>query len=242
MAEHPVFSVTVDLVVLTIRDGALQRAAGPPGRSPPYRGGWALPGGFVAARRGPRRRRRPRAGRGDRARPAPAGHLEQLATLRRAPAATRAGGWSPWPTWPCCPTCRPRWPASDAAGGRLASGRPRRPAARLRPRPDPRRRPGTGPGEAGVHPAGHRVLPARVHRRRAARGLRGGLGRAAGPAQLPPQGDRHRGFVEPVGALDRRRPGPPGPAVPARRPADHLHPPLLRGHPVSDPDSRTLAA
>jgi 8-oxo-dGTP diphosphatase len=40
------FSVTVDLVVLTIRDGALcalliRRGA------PPYRGRWALPGGFV---------------------------------------------------------------------------------------------------------------------------------------------------------------------------------------------------
>jgi 8-oxo-dGTP diphosphatase len=42
----PEFSVTVDLVVLTIREGALcalliRRGA------PPYRGRWALPGGFV---------------------------------------------------------------------------------------------------------------------------------------------------------------------------------------------------
>jgi 8-oxo-dGTP diphosphatase len=42
------FAVTVDLVVLTVRDGALsvllvQRGA------EPYRGRWALPGGFVDA-------------------------------------------------------------------------------------------------------------------------------------------------------------------------------------------------
>ncbi|CAA9273477.1 MAG: Hypothetical Nudix-like regulator [uncultured Corynebacteriales bacterium] len=46
MPEFPPFAVTVDLVVLTVRDGALQalliRRA-----EPPYAGRWALPGGFV---------------------------------------------------------------------------------------------------------------------------------------------------------------------------------------------------
>jgi len=50
-AYDPV-AVTVDVVALTIRDGALhvllvQRA------EPPYQGRWALPGGFVRAGRGP---------------------------------------------------------------------------------------------------------------------------------------------------------------------------------------------
>lgn len=46
MPEHPPFAVTVDLVVLTVRDGKLQallvRRA-----EEPYEGSWALPGGFV---------------------------------------------------------------------------------------------------------------------------------------------------------------------------------------------------
>ncbi len=46
MPSFPTYAVTVDLVVLTVRDGALaallvRRAAAP------YRGRWALPGGFV---------------------------------------------------------------------------------------------------------------------------------------------------------------------------------------------------
>jgi 8-oxo-dGTP diphosphatase len=41
-----VFAVTVDLVVLTIRDGALSALLIRRG-IPPYRGRWALPGGFV---------------------------------------------------------------------------------------------------------------------------------------------------------------------------------------------------
>lgn len=46
MPEFPPFAVTVDLVVLTVRDGSLQallvRRA-----EEPYAGEWALPGGFV---------------------------------------------------------------------------------------------------------------------------------------------------------------------------------------------------
>jgi 8-oxo-dGTP diphosphatase len=44
--EKSVFAVTVDLVVLTIRDGALCALLIRRG-IPPYRGRWALPGGFV---------------------------------------------------------------------------------------------------------------------------------------------------------------------------------------------------
>jgi 8-oxo-dGTP diphosphatase len=43
---HPPFAVTVDLVVLTVRDGSLQVLTVRRG-GPPYQGEWALPGGFV---------------------------------------------------------------------------------------------------------------------------------------------------------------------------------------------------
>lgn len=45
-SEHPVFSVTVDIVVLTIRDGALSALVVRRGGEP-FAGRWALPGGFV---------------------------------------------------------------------------------------------------------------------------------------------------------------------------------------------------
>ena len=44
--DHPPFAVTVDLVVLTIRDGDLQVLLVKRGENP-HKGAWALPGGFV---------------------------------------------------------------------------------------------------------------------------------------------------------------------------------------------------
>jgi 8-oxo-dGTP diphosphatase len=48
MAEYPRFAVTVDLVVLTVRDESLCVLLIRRG-SEPFRGRWALPGGFVEA-------------------------------------------------------------------------------------------------------------------------------------------------------------------------------------------------
>ena len=45
-ADYPPFAVTVDLVVLTLRDGALHVLLVERGADP-WRGRWALPGGFV---------------------------------------------------------------------------------------------------------------------------------------------------------------------------------------------------
>src|SRR4029077_6691940 len=44
--KYPPFAVTVDLVVLTVRDDALKVLAVRRGE-PPFEGRWALPGGFV---------------------------------------------------------------------------------------------------------------------------------------------------------------------------------------------------
>lgn len=45
-SDYPILHVTVDIVVLTVRDGELCALAIRRGE-PPYRGRWALPGGFV---------------------------------------------------------------------------------------------------------------------------------------------------------------------------------------------------
>jgi 8-oxo-dGTP diphosphatase len=45
-SDYPPFAVTVDLVVLTVRDDALQALVVRRG-SAPFEGRWALPGGFV---------------------------------------------------------------------------------------------------------------------------------------------------------------------------------------------------
>ena len=176
-SDYPPFAVTVDLVVLTVRDDALQALARTPGER-------ALRGSLGAARRvrpgrrGPRRGRRAGAGRGDRAaadrrtsgaardlrRPAPrpsdAGRLGRPPRARRRPA--HAGG-------------RQRRRRCPLAAGRRSARR--QPSAGLRPRPDPARRGGAGPGQAGVHAAGDGVL------RRASspsRELRGSTRRSGG--------------------------------------------------------------
>ena len=49
MAAYPPFAVTVDLVVLTVRDAAF-KVLGVKRSEEPFRGRWALPGGFVRPR------------------------------------------------------------------------------------------------------------------------------------------------------------------------------------------------
>ena len=55
--EHPAFAVTVDVVILTVLDDRLQVLLVERGVEP-FRGQWALPGGFKTPRRDARRGRR----------------------------------------------------------------------------------------------------------------------------------------------------------------------------------------
>lgn len=78
MADRPTFAVTVDLVVLTVRDSALNVLLVQRGGEP-YWGRWALPGGFVQADEDlPDAAERELAEETGLAEPA--GHLEQLAS------------------------------------------------------------------------------------------------------------------------------------------------------------------
>src|SRR5947209_7887518 len=172
-AFEPV-AVTVDVVALTIRDGALdvllvQRGV------PPFEEQWALPGGFVRSR--------------------PAEDLDEAAVRELAEETGQRPGRIHLEQLASygSPGRDPRMRVISVAYLMFAPELPEPHAgtdaqARIRPRADPRRRPGAGPVQARVHPAGHRVRGGRVHHRRAAGGLRDGLGRAAPRGELPPQG------------------------------------------------------
>lgn len=155
--------------------------------------------------------------------------------------ATPGCGWSAWHTWCSPPTCphpaRAATPTAPAGLRRRTPGRPRpdRHEPRLRPRADPRRRRRAGPLEDRVLLAGHGLLPAGVHRRRAAPGVRGGVGRGARPAQLPPQGHRDPRVPGPRGRDDDPSGRQARPAVQGRRrdpaqPADAAAGSLTRRH------------
>ena len=222
------FAVTVDLVVLTIRDGALQLLLVRRG-IPPYQGSWALPGGFVRHRRGPRRRRRPGAGRGDRADPAgrPPGAAGQLRHARPRPAGAGGHGRLPGPA-PDLPDPggRQRRRGRAAAGARSPTGR------QLAFDHDRILADGLERARAKLEytPLATRVLPAGVHDRRAARRLRDGLGHPLDPRNFHRKVTGTPGFVSPAGRAtegDRGRPA----QLFRRGPATRLHPPMLRPEP-----------
>ena len=183
--DYPPVAVTVDLVVLTIRDDALQVLLVRRGEEP-FAGALALPGGFVrpeeslsqAAARELAEETRLTLG---------AAHLEQLASYGdpgRDPR-MRVVTVAYLALAPEMPLPRAGTDAADARWVTAADVLERRRPG-VRPSADPGRRRGTGAGEARVHPAGGRVLPARVHHRAAAPRLRDRVGNQPGPAQLPP--------------------------------------------------------
>ena len=223
----PPFAVTVDLVVLTIRDGALAvllvtarrgPGAGRRGRSRRLR----------AARRGPSVSGRARELAEETGLGLSAVHLEQLASYGdpgRDPR-MRVVTVAYLALAPELPAPRPA--GGDAAGSAdCGAGARSGPRAGVRPWPDPRGRPRTRPREARVHAAGRRVLPAGVHGRPAARRLRGRVGHHARPAELPPQGHRHPGLRHPGGRGGGRERGRPAQLY-RKGSAATLYPPLLR--------------
>ncbi|GAA4073856.1 NUDIX domain-containing protein [Microbacterium laevaniformans] len=219
------FAVAADLVVLTIRDRALHVLLVERGIAPAA-GMWALPGGFVLpdedAEATAYRELAEETG-------VTAGvHLEQVRTYS-APDRDPRGrvvtvAWlalAPDLGEPAAGIGRTLGPVVARRGGRE-----RRAAAGLRPRRDLRRRPRAGAREARVLRARDGFLPARVHDRAAARGLRSGLGSARRPAQLPPQDHRRRGLRRADGGMARDG-GRPAQLF-RRGPVGQLQPPFTR--------------
>ena len=214
-------------------DRPRRRAAGaarPRGASRRIKGRWALPGGFVLRRRGPRRRP-PTAscaeetGLGDRR------STSSSSPPTAHPAVTRGAGWSRSPTSRSCPTCPTPVAGSDAADARWRRSTPCSTPARLAFDHD--RILGDGverarakleytPLAAAFCPAGSRSPSCGGSTRR--------LGHAARPAQLPPQGHRHARLRR-----DRRDDDPAG------RPAGRALP-GRRGHAAGAADAARLTA
>lgn len=104
----------------------------------------------------------------------------------------------------------------------------------------------SGPAQDRVLLAGHRFLPAGVHGRRTAQGVRSGLGCRARPEELPPQGNGHARVPGALRRHDHQAGGPSRAAVPVGRghrpqptdaPARGLIP-LRRGESPPTPNGR----
>lgn len=200
------FAVTVDLAVFTVREARLHVLLVERGQAP-YKGRWALPGGFVLPRESAEEAaRRELAEETGLTQKSVCGfHLEQLRTYTDPDRDPRMRVVSV-----AYAALVPDLPEPRGGGGRgprPVVGRGRHRAARLRPRPHPGGRPRPDRGQARVLLPGHRLLPRRVHPRRAPAGLRDRLGRRARPAQLQAQGPHHA----------RLRPGRGRTAAPHRR-------------------------
>ena len=212
---YPPVAVTVDLVVLTIRESRLCALTVCRGEAP-FKGSWALPGGFV-------RQSEDLAAAAARELYEETGfavevvHLEQLASYgdpRRDPRmrVVTVAYLALAPDLPL-PTA-----GSDAAGARWSTvstllADPRQLAF------DHHRVLTDGVEralQAGVHAVGHGILCAGVHRGRATPGLRGGVGHPARSAQLPPQGYRGARLSAGHRTADHARRRPGGPALPVR--------------------------
>ena len=229
--EFPPFAVTVDLAVFTIRAGLLavllvRR------RDHPYRGYWALPGGFVRASES--------AGEAALRELAEetgvttfTGHLEQLRTysdpgrdsrmrvVSVAHVALAPGLPEPRPGGDA--TAARWWPAEDLG---LEDGGPDAPRlafdhAEILADALERVR-----SKLEYTTLATSFVDGAVHPGRSAARLRGGVGPGAGPGELPPQGAGHRGFRGRGAAVAGSR-GWPGRGPPA---ADVL--PRRRGHPA----------
>ncbi|CAN3983137.1 hypothetical protein KPATCC21470_5843 [Kitasatospora purpeofusca] len=148
-SAFPPFAVTVDLVVLTVREHALCALLVRRGE-PPYQGYWALPGGFVRPDEGLAEAasrelaeetglRAPTAPGTTRPVPVRPGPTWSSSPPTATPSATRGCGSSASPTWCSHPTCRPR----ARAATRAVPGGPRSPSSSARTGPTVFRSPST---------------------------------------------------------------------------------------------------
>ena len=250
---HPAVGVTVDVVALTIRDGALKVMLIERER-PPFEGTWALPGAFVAPRPdGTWETLEELAARAlaEESGVADLGghHLEQLATFGAPDRDPRMRvisiGYLVFA--PDLPEAVPGACRPDRGMGDGETRRHRhRPRPGLRSRADPRGGPGARPGTPRVHDARHRVPADAVHAQRPPVGVRVGLGHGPGPLEPAPEGPgcrRVRGAHRAGGHARRGRTGSPRRALPGRprgdpQPAHHAtsHP---RSH-RTDPSRQEL--
>lgn len=243
-SAFPPFAVTVDLVVLTVRRHSLCALAVRRGE-PPFQGRWALPGGFVRdgedLAQAAARELAEETGLCVHDPAAPSqdngAHLEQLATYgdpERDPR-MRVVSVAHLALAPDLPAPQ-RWRRQQrplGAGRGTARTKRLRPcrrgggAARLRPRPDPGGRRGASPLQDRVLVAGHRLLPARVHRGELRRVYEAVWSVALDPRNFHRKVTGTPGFLVPTGGTTTRQGGRPAQLFRAGG-ATLLNPPMLR--------------